>query len=120
MPSHHFLYRRLWWSEALQTSHILFEPMLNAAAVSYLLRRFRRRGGRGDRHVLELVGHDIDGFGETAQFRDVVVAPDGEGGGDLGGRCVRYIAVDMADEAEPRRGQRQHPAELAAAEDADP
>jgi hypothetical protein len=75
-------------------------------------------GGAG-RDVLELVGDDVDLSGEGGERRLVVIGGDGLVRGDLEGRALRIGTVDVGPEAEAGGGQRQHAAELAAAEDAD-
>ena len=80
-------------------------------------RRQKRRGLR--RHVLELIGNDIDIRGEAVERLGVGVIGAGDAMHDVEGGRIRIGREDVALEAEPRRGQRQHAAELAAAEDAD-
>ena len=82
-----------------------------------LARREERRGL--GRHVLELVGDDIDVGGETVERRHVGVVGLGHAPHHIEGGRVRIGAQHMALEAEPRGGERQHAAELSAAEDAD-
>ncbi len=77
----------------------------------------KRRGLR--RHVLELIGDDIDIGGETVERLGVGVIGAGDAMHDVESRRIGLGREDMALEAEPRRGQRQHAAKLAAAENAD-
>ena len=79
----------------------------------------RQHLGRARRHVLELVGHDVDGLSEGGQLGLVLVGGDGLGAADVEGRAVGIGAVDVGAQAEPRGGDAEHAAELAAAENAD-
>ena len=76
------------------------------------------RDGLG-RNVLEFERHDVHGGRERVERRPVVVSRAGRARGDLGGGGVLLRAVDVAAIAQPGRRQRDHPAELAAAQDAD-
>ncbi len=82
-----------------------------------LARREERRGL--GRHVLELVGDDIDVRGETVERRHVEIVGFGHAAHDLEGGRMRVGAQHMALEAEARGGKRQHASQLSAAEDAD-
>src|SRR6185436_17429689 len=75
--------------------------------------------GGGHGHVLELVGHDGDAVREAVERRRVVVGPHDELPGTAGRRVRRRVEEPTAD-AEGIAGASQHPAELAASEDADP
>src|SRR5690606_14550357 len=75
-------------------------------------------GGIG-RDILELVGHDIDGGGETGERRLVVIGGDRPVRRDVESRTLRVRIVDVGSYPETRRGERQHAAQLSATEDAD-
>jgi hypothetical protein len=80
----------------------------------------RAEGGkRLDREILELVGGDIDLFAEPFERRAVVKPGAGEGRGDIRRAGVLVRIEDMAFVAELGGGDGEHPAELAAADDAD-
>ena len=80
-----------------------------------LYETFERRG----RHVLELRGDDINDRAEGVEGSAVVVVSDGLGSRDSCGRAAWLGREDVTAVTERRGGERQHPAELAAAEDAD-
>ena len=74
----------------------------------------------GSRHILEFAGHGINARREPAQAFDVVIGCGGCRGRHLSGRaCLRIGGIDMRPDAELRGGDGNHPAKLAAAEDAD-
>ena len=82
--------------------------------------RAARNVGGLRRHVLELVGDDVDVVGEAVERLGVGIV------GARSTRCTTSKAgesglgrEDVAVEAEPGRGERQHAAELAAAQNAD-
>ena len=80
-------------------------------------RRHRLHHGRRD--MLELVGHDVRTVGKLDRGFDVVVRADDDAIGDRRGRAVG-VGIEHPDPVAHRAGgQRQHPPELAAAEDAD-
>ena len=93
------------------------------------LKRGRARAGKaalsddlqgGSRHILEFAGHGINARREPAQAFDVVIGCGGCRGRHLSGRaCLRIGGIDMRPDAELRGGDGNHPAKLAAAEDAD-
>jgi hypothetical protein len=74
---------------------------------------------RVGRDVLELVGDHVAGLGQALQGPAVVIGGDDLAGGDAAGRAVLLRIEDDDVEAEARGGLGQHPAQLAAAEDAD-
>ena len=74
---------------------------------------------RSGRHVLELARDHVDIGGKGAERRLVLERPDRRERRHVEGRRIRFIGIDMGLEPEPRRGERQHTAELAAAQDAD-
>ena len=74
---------------------------------------------RRDVDVLELVGDDIDGAREALQRRRIGIVGDRLRRAHIEGRAFRIGAEDVAAEAEARRGERQHAAELAAAQNPD-
>jgi len=76
--------------------------------------------GRGlGRHVFEFVGDDVDRGGKPRQRPLIVIRSAGGERRHLEGAGVLLRRIDVALEAEPRRGKRQHAPELAAAENAD-
>src|SRR5690606_21910083 len=79
--------------------------------------RDRRERRHGD--VLELVGDDVAILRERRQGGGVLPFGAGKPRADFGRDRIPFGSVDMAAVAELRRGHRQHPPELAAAEDAD-
>ena len=73
----------------------------------------------GDRYVLELVRHDVARCGQTQSAADVVVAGHDLAVGE-GGRGAVGVGIHDGDPVAHRpRGEGQHPAQLAASEDAD-
>jgi hypothetical protein len=69
--------------------------------------------------MLGVEGHHVDLAGELERGVDVVERADHHLVGDLAGRAAR-VAIEHDDAiAHAARGDRQHAAELAAAEDAD-
>src|SRR5262249_20572591 len=62
---------------------------------------------------------DVDLRGKALERRFVVVGRDGLVGGNARRGAVLFRRADVAVEAQARGGERQHAAELAAAEDAD-
>ena len=96
-----------------------------------VLRNLERAGARPNRnpvpepfqrrcrHVLELDGDDIHRRAEGIQGRGVVIGRHGLGGRDLRGGAAGLRREYVTAIAERRGGDRQHPAELAAAENAD-
>ena len=93
--------------------------------VARILRIGQHRNARGEkrrglrRHVLEFIGDDVDVGGEAVERFGVGVIGAGDAMHDVESGRVGSGREDVALEAEPRRGQRQHAAELAAAENAD-
>ena len=81
------------------------------------LRRDRLQRRRGN--VLELVCRDVDRSGEFGKRRLVVIGAADVPRGDVGGAGRLAGGIDVPALAEPRRGHREHPAELAAADDPD-
>ena len=77
-----------------------------------------RRGRRG-RHVLELERDDVDAAGERADGVEVVVGGVDFDVGDLAGRRVVLGRERVDPVAEPAGGDREHAAQLPAAEHAD-
>ena len=71
------------------------------------------------RHILEFVSDDCRQSRQFCQRGRIVIGADDLAVGDLGSRAVRLRLEDQRAVAEPRRGHRQHAAELAAADDAD-
>ena len=71
------------------------------------------------RHVLEFVGDDVDVIGEQFQRLDVGIFRAGRVQHDIERRRIRVRRKHLAAQAEPRRGHRQHPAQLSAAENSD-
>ena len=72
----------------------------------------------GGRDVLEFIGDDVDRLGEGAQGGLVLVGGGGDLVGDVAsGRGARFI--DVAAIAQPAGRDREHPAKLAAAKNAD-
>src|SRR5215468_2016094 len=69
--------------------------------------------------VLELEGDDVDVVGEGGERLFVVIGGDGGDRRHLRRRRVMLRGEHMRAEAQPRRRQRRHAAELAAPEDAD-
>ena len=82
--------------------------------------RFARRQNfrRARGNVLEFIGHDVDGVDKTREGQFVLVGRDGGVARDFDRRIIGAVGINMAGQAEPRRRQRQHPAQLAAADDA--
>ena len=74
---------------------------------------------RLDGQVLELVGDDVARLGEAFQRAASSIGAVRPGGGDFGRGAGRLGRVDMAAIAEAGGGDREHAAELAAADDAD-
>src|SRR5690242_6070605 len=74
---------------------------------------------RFDRQVLELVGGDVDLARERAERAHVVEFRASDSGGDIGGAALFVRVEDVALVAELGGGDGEHPAELAAADDAD-
>ena len=69
--------------------------------------------------ILELVGHHVDLVSEARQRVGIVERPAGEARGHLRrGRCL-CGRVDMAAIAQRRGGEREHPPELSAPDNAD-
>ena len=93
------------------------------------LKRGRARAGKaglfddlhgGSRHILEFAGHGINARREPAQAFDVVIGCGGCRCRHLSGwACLRIGGIDMRPDAELRGGDGNHPAKLAATEDAD-
>src|SRR5262249_13844929 len=87
------------------------------------LRPHRHDGGRGLRgrkgDVLEFESHDRDAAGERAHGLEVVVGRAHLDVGDLAGGAVAVGGEGVDPIAHPARREREHPPELAAAEDAD-
>ncbi len=81
--------------------------------------RLLERGQRRDGDVLELVGDDRAVVRELCQRFGIVPLGAGERGAHFRRHALGFGRVDVAAVAELRRGDRDHPAELAAAEDAD-
>ena len=80
----------------------------------------RRQEGRGlRRHVLEFVGDDVDVGGETIERLRVGIVGAGHAMHDVEGGRFRVRREHVAIESEPRGREREHAAELAAAENAD-
>ncbi|MNL58639.1 hypothetical protein D3C87_1822910 [compost metagenome] len=75
-------------------------------------------GGRG-RHVLEFIGHHVDGGGEAGERGLILVIRDGVARRNVEGGAVRLGREDMAAYAEIGCRERHHPGELAAAQDAE-
>ena len=75
-------------------------------------------GGRR-RHVLEFIGDDVDIGGKQLQRLDIGIFRAGRVQHDVEGRRIRVGRKHPAAQAEPRRRHCQHPAQLAAAENAD-
>ena len=75
--------------------------------------------GRARRHVFEFVGDHLDAGGECLQRRLVLVGRHRGRARDLEGGAVGVGAIHVGAQPEPRGGERQHPPELAAAENAD-
>ncbi len=71
------------------------------------------------RHVLELVGDDIDLARERFQMRQIGIAAVCRAAGDVERRAMRIVGIHVRLEAEAGSGVRQHACELAAAENAD-
>ena len=81
--------------------------------------RLREPLDRRGRNVLEFERDDVDGICEPGERGLVPIIRACRERRDLGGGGVRFGAVDVAAIAQPRRRRRDHPAELAAAQDAD-
>ena len=80
----------------------------------------RRQDHRGRRrHVLELVGDDVDVGGEQFQRLDIGIFRAGRVQHDIEGRQIRIGRKHLAAQAKPCRRHRQHPAQLSAAENSD-
>ena len=73
----------------------------------------------GDPDVLELIGHDVGEVRQPEGRPDVVVRPDHHAVGKRGRRTVRIGVEDDDAVAHLTGGLREHPSELATAEDAD-
>ena len=71
------------------------------------------------RHVFKFECRRIAATREAGQRRLVVIRRQGVGEGDIEGGRICFIAIDMGLQAKPGRGQRQHPAQLAAAQNTD-
>ena len=83
-------------------------------------RRARGQEGRGlRRHILELVGDHIDIGGEAVERGVIGIVGAGDPMHHIEGGRVRTGSEDMAFESEARGREREHAAELAAAENAD-
>ena len=83
-------------------------------------RNARGEKGRGfRRHVLEFVSDDVDVAGKTIERFGVGVIGGGNAMHDVKSGRIGRRRENVTLEAEPRRGQRQHAAELAAAQNAD-
>jgi len=72
-----------------------------------------------ERDVFELIGDDVDDRREGRECLLVVIVGHGLVRRDLEGGALRIGAVDVGLEAEAGGCEREHAAELAAAEDAD-
>ena len=73
---------------------------------------------RLDRDVLELVGDDLGAVGEPVEELGIVVLADQQLA-DVAGRRVRRRIEETEREAERDPRKREHPPQLAAADDAD-
>ncbi len=76
-------------------------------------------GQRGGGDILEFVGDDVHARREPRQRGRIAERALREMAGDLGGNTVGIGCVDMGAIAELRGGDRKHPPQLAAADDAD-
>ena len=74
---------------------------------------------RAGRHVLELASDHVHARGKGAERSFVLEGSDRARRGDVEGRRARLIGINVAVQPEPRRGECQHAAELAAAKNAD-
>ena len=72
----------------------------------------------GQRDILELIGHRVDGGGEAGQRRQIVIFGACHRRRHLAGRAVGLGRENMAAIAQTGRRQGGHPAQLAAAENA--
>ena len=102
------------------------ERLLGETVLGDLEGRRRRKDGHaggetvggGHRHVLEFVGHGLQALGEAVEGRRVVVRSHDQ----LADGARRRAGVRVEDaeaEAQRKAGQREHPPELAAADDAE-
>ena len=82
------------------------------------LETFQQIERRG-RHVLEFIGDDVHGLGEGAQRGFVLIGRGGHRMGHVARGRVRARLEDMGLVAQTRGRDREHPAQLTAAEDAD-
>ena len=102
---------------------ILFDQAVLGGREHNRIRQHRpARGQKGcglRRHVLELIRDHIDVLDEAIECGGVVVIGERRAPRHVEGRRIRIRRVDVALEAEPRGGERQHAPELAAAQDAD-
>ena len=110
-------------ADAEPVDELLFhEPVLRRRQHLRIGQHRNARGEKGRglrRHVLEFVSDDVDVAGKAVERFGVGVVGGGDAMHDVEGGRVGRRRKDVALEAEPRRGQRQHAAELAAAEDPD-
>ena len=101
-----------------------------ALLVEPVLRHFKRagigqqghiaqRGQRANGDILKLIGHHRAVGGEGGHGRRIAPIGTGELGGDVGGDGIAFRREDMHPVAQPRGGHGQHPAQLAAPENAD-
>ena len=79
----------------------------------------RQEANRIDRHIFKLKGDDVARRGKGGEARFVVPRRLAVMGRHLGRDAGRVGGIDMSLVAELRRREAKHPAELAAAEDAD-
>ena len=80
---------------------------------------FREKFDRRGRHVLELIGDDVDAFRESGERRLVVEGGDGPRRGHVIGRRRLFGGEDMGAQADFERRHRKHAPELAGAKNAD-
>jgi hypothetical protein len=102
---------------------ILFEQTILGHGKGVRSRQNRNRA-RSDfkrlgRDVLELAGHDRARCGKAGERVLVGIVSHRAGMGDVEGRRVGLVGIDVGLEPETRRSHRQQAAELTAAENAD-
>ena len=78
-----------------------------------------QKGSGCSRNILEFIGYERDRIGESREFRRFGIAPQRMGCGHVEGRAIALWRIDMAFQAKTRCGQRQHPAKLSTAQNAD-
>ena len=103
------------FDEALFDGAVLGDREGRSPRLELVAKLGKRLGGQ----VLEFVGGDIDRVGERLECVSIVLARAGESRRDPGRGRIEVGGDHMAVVAELRSGDGQHPAELAAADDAD-